>query len=500
MSIDMINHVVVVGLKWLVLSLVVMVLVERSRNASARVLHGVLLFTLLSLLLLPVMSIYGPQWFVPVLPEPFGAWLSLSLVSSTDAVHPLTLVLGLWMAISLLLLARLARDIVQAYCLLHRSQAVKSDYAMQAVQYFCGVLKLRRSVVLYCSDEIDTPITLGGLFPVIVLPASHLGWPNDRTRRFLLHELAHIQRHDWLQKMCGQTVTALLWFIPSAWWFQKKAQWYAELACDDTVITMGESRHDYAQDLLALSEEVRRPLRGGVALIDGSSDFRRVDALLDSSRVREEPRRKYWLYVSVLLGLSFTIASVKLGVKAPLVADIRPILIVASLVTPEAAGTGKCDNDSCISAVAPLNRQWLESPVQPQTLRFPRSPSLEATITPSLSDIVADEIIDPSPVVLVFQFDQLARTVSVVPEYPPNALRRQIEGRVSVKFDVFADGSTGNITIVERTHKSIFDTAVIAAVQKFQYRPFGQYKQERSKSVIETFEFQIIEDAKTTRE
>lgn len=496
MSIDLINQVIIMGLKWLVLSLVVMVLVSRSRNSSAKVVHGVLIFTLLSLLLLPVMSAHGPQWFVPVLPEPFDAWLSLPFALNTDAIHPFILVFGLWMGISLVILMRLARDIWQAYRLVHRSQIRVSDYAPGATQDLQHALRLRRAVTVRCSDEIDTPITLGGVFPVIILPAGHRYWSNERTRRFLLHELAHIQRHDWLQKICGQIIVALLWFIPSTWWFHQKAQWYAELACDDIVIMMGESRHDYARDLLALGEELRRPIRGGVALIDGSSHFQRVDALLDSSRIRAEPRRKYWLYISVLLVLSLTVASIKLGVKAPLVADIRPTLIVASLVTPEAVVTGECDNGSCTSPIIRLDRQRLESLPQPQAFEFTRQSSLDSAVPPGFFDLSSSDL-EPSSVALMPRSIPLVRMVTVAPEYPPKALRRNIEGQVSVRFDVFADGSTGNIAIVGHSSTSVFDAAVIAAVQRFRYRPFRQYEQRGPNSVIETFEFRIVEDAKT---
>jgi len=66
--------------------------------------------------------------------------------------------------------------------------------------------------------------------------------------------------------------------------------------------------------------------------------------------------------------------------------------------------------------------------------------------------------------------------VKVAPQYPSAALRRGIEGYVTVSFTVTANGSTRNVVVLEAVTKdgsatSIFDRAAIAAAERFKYRP-----------------------------
>ena len=59
----------------------------------------------------------------------------------------------------------------------------------------------------------------------------------------------------------------------------------------------------------------------------------------------------------------------------------------------------------------------------------------------------------------------------VAPEYPRGAERRELEGDVSVSFEVQADGSVANATVVDATSPGVFDSAAIKSVEKWQYEP-----------------------------
>jgi uncharacterized membrane protein len=70
---------------------------------------------------------------------------------------------------------------------------------------------------------------------VVLLPAAAEGWPKDRRRAILLHEVAHVVRHDRLIQTLVYIVRALYWPHPLVWWAASSLRREAERACDDRV-------------------------------------------------------------------------------------------------------------------------------------------------------------------------------------------------------------------------------------------------------------------------
>ncbi len=63
----------------------------------------------------------------------------------------------------------------------------------------------------------------------------------------------------------------------------------------------------------------------------------------------------------------------------------------------------------------------------------------------------------------------LVAIVRVEPAYPVAATSRSLEGFVTVQFDVNADGTVSNATVVESSSQ-IFERAAIKAVRKFRFK------------------------------
>ena len=62
---------------------------------------------------------------------------------------------------------------------------------------------------------ITVPMVWGLFRPVILLPAlMRTNWQPERQRAVLLHELAHIQRQDWLMQTMARITCAMYWFNP----------------------------------------------------------------------------------------------------------------------------------------------------------------------------------------------------------------------------------------------------------------------------------------------
>jgi hypothetical protein len=88
-----------------------------------------------------------------------------------------------------------------------------------------------------------------------LLPRNAVFWPRARLEAVLLHEMAHIRRHDSLAQMLSHFVCALYWPNPLVWLGARDMRREAEMAADDAVLTAGVRPSAYARELLQLASE-----------------------------------------------------------------------------------------------------------------------------------------------------------------------------------------------------------------------------------------------------
>src|SRR6185436_15262546 len=70
---------------------------------------------------------------------------------------------------------------------------------------------LSRPVRLLVSALVQVPTVVGWLRPVVLVPVGAFsGLPPEHVEALLLHELAHIRRHDYLVNMLQSAAEALL--------------------------------------------------------------------------------------------------------------------------------------------------------------------------------------------------------------------------------------------------------------------------------------------------
>jgi beta-lactamase regulating signal transducer with metallopeptidase domain len=148
-----------------------------------------------------------------------------------------------------------------------------------------------RFVSLRVSGEIDSPLTWGVIRPVIVIPAALV---EERTHAgaVIAHELAHIERKDWVLATFSRIVQAFHLFNPLSWWLLRERQRTAELAADDRAL---HAVHPalYADDLLSVALR-SQAVAGALCMSAGASELAsRIDSVLDRSRSRAivSPRR-----------------------------------------------------------------------------------------------------------------------------------------------------------------------------------------------------------------
>lgn len=74
-----------------------------------------------------------------------------------------------------------------------------------------------------------------------IVPESYWSGLNWQQRHgVMLHELAHLQRHDVWRQFLVRIVATVHWFNPVAWWAMRRYEQATELACDQRVTEAGE--------------------------------------------------------------------------------------------------------------------------------------------------------------------------------------------------------------------------------------------------------------------
>jgi len=120
-----------------------------------------------------------------------------------------------------------------------------------------------RTIRLRRSFDESMPMTWGIIRPQILVPRSFEGWPEDRRRVVLAHEMAHVSRFDCLFQNLAQIACAVYWFNPLFWIASDRLHRESESACDDAVVSLGIDVRDYATHLLEIARVIKNSNRYG---------------------------------------------------------------------------------------------------------------------------------------------------------------------------------------------------------------------------------------------
>jgi beta-lactamase regulating signal transducer with metallopeptidase domain len=118
---------------------------------------------------------------------------------------------------------------------------------------WAGSLGIRRPVQLLESKFLNEPVTLGFWKPVILFPAGMLlQLTHDQVEVLILHELAHIRRHDYIVNLLQTSLEACFFYHPLFWLLTDDIHAHREYCCDDMVVHRSNNRLLYAKTLTEL--------------------------------------------------------------------------------------------------------------------------------------------------------------------------------------------------------------------------------------------------------
>lgn len=283
-----------------------------------------------------------------VTPAPLPPHIDTGAIAPLATVHLRNrwqvILFGLWVAGALLMLARLLWSYLHVRRLRRDSIPLQGPYQDRLSEWLC-VSGGSRRVKLHSTPEIATPMSLGPLNPLILMPESFLGRLTEKeSDQVLLHELAHIRRGDNWTNLFQKLVEALLFFHPAVWWTAKRLNLERESACDDWVVHITGEPRPYAACLAKLVEvatPVPQPLLATGIFRGAKQITTRIERLLDSRRNRAP--RASWITVApavlMLAAAALVCSEVRTVLAGPVVnrpfAHLQPVAWSGQEPTPQ---------------------------------------------------------------------------------------------------------------------------------------------------------------------
>jgi beta-lactamase regulating signal transducer with metallopeptidase domain/HEAT repeat protein len=240
---------------------------------------------------------------------------SIEEKSGLSVVSGISILLLIWAAVLAVIAGSLGYSAFVVRRIVKRARPLDSEDWLTPLWEVSDRLALDEPPRLLRSEDAKMPFACGFFTATIVLPAECDEWTLDRRRAVLLHELAHVRRHDLVGHTLGRVACAVYWFHPLVWTAAKKLRSESERACDDLALACGARATDYAEHLLDIVTSVRRDSTPSVALaMARRKEFEgRMLAILDPELRHSSPSRRQ---SAALIG-SLALISIVVGAAAP---------------------------------------------------------------------------------------------------------------------------------------------------------------------------------------
>ncbi|HEU4664285.1 MAG TPA: M56 family metallopeptidase [Dokdonella sp.] len=374
-----------------------------------------------------------------------------------------------------------------------------------------------RRVRVLVSERIDTPMLLGWIRPVVLLPtAVALGFPRQQVELILAHELGHLRRYDHLVNLAQTVLETLLFYHPVVHWISREVRNERELCCDALVLRLvrGEPR-EYARTLAAL-EELRQTAAPVVLAASGGQLIERVRRIVGLPAPRAAVQARHpgrWLLIgTAFIGALFVAERIERAnrvfspmplsvdwIRAPDVRALpfaalalpyeRPRLRLAAVAPPEPAPTAPVASvpataaGAVAAAAASSSRETVPAAVAAPkqaplaNLPAPATPTANAAslrapaaapATTAPAKAKPDASAPLEPVAAPAAPKPPVATYVVAPSFP-NYYASQ-SGRVEATFTIAEDGSVKDIKFVG-AKDGAFERAAERALRQWRFDP-----------------------------
>lgn len=335
--------------------------------------------------------------------------VTMQSASTSPLLNGLSIVFVVWAAVVLIIAAWLGYAAMLVKRIVNRSRPLDTEDWMTPLWEVSDRLELEEPPRLLRSEDAKMPFACGVFTPTIVLPAECDTWSLDRRRAVLLHELAHVRRHDLVGHTLGRLACAFYWFHPLVWTAAKQLRAESERACDDLALACGARATDYAEHLLDIVTSVRKDATPSVALaMARRKEFEgRMLAILDPELRHVSPSRKQSLG---LIG-SLAMIAIVVGAAAPAprasvaqkseVAVAPPATDSLQLATSQKLPDAKGYPDSREIIDGSKTHQSLETSTIQRTVQRTLTNTLQKTVPDYLQSVIEQASTAVRPAVII---------------------------------------------------------------------------------------------------
>jgi len=377
------------------------------------------------------------------------------------------------------------------------------------LEQMCRRFGLLRPVRLLASANVATPMLIGLIKPVILLPLSMLsGFSAHQIELIIAHELGHVRRWDYLANLVQVLIETVLFYHPVVHWISRDVRNARENCCDDLVLSVAKGNPITYARALADLEELRHDLDvvapalgagGGILLA-------RIRRIVGAEGHDPLPRTNSWpvlLAAAAVVCLALrpqhasvpdlTLALANAPAQSLAIMSGNPQLVSTpsrpAAILPaiqKAAVESKPAVSTPVATAIAVPATLEASSIIPVRIERPHVDKVIIAGNVPVRDIASARAL-PVTAALPVEADAPAasaelpaRLLVVPPAYPPRAMSAGVEGNVELEYSIGADGTVRDIRVLRAQPDGVFNAAAQAALNQWRFeRPVHSDAQPR---------------------
>lgn len=183
---------------------------------------------------------------------PFSWWAGWERVEAFMHAHG-RLIAAAWLLGSLLFFLKWLGSLLYLHRVRRSSLNSVSGRWQRQLDKLARSMGILKPVLLVESVRVHTPMVLGHLKPIILLPVGMLtGMAPQQLEAILIHELAHVRRHDYYVNLVQSALEVMYFYHPAYWWISARIKDEREHCCDDIAVAVCGNAVTYARALNAV--------------------------------------------------------------------------------------------------------------------------------------------------------------------------------------------------------------------------------------------------------